>query len=508
MIAKMKSNISIGATLGYNLKDESQIIETHNLVGEHVQDYELQMRSTQNLFEGRARNLTAHIIISPSIDDGAKLTLDDWKSIANDFRHKADLEKYEAIVFLHDDREHRHLHMVVNRVDELGQIYRNGNELNMSQRIGNEIALERGLKQAREVNKERGLETEAPGTLSQISKDIKQAAAVSRDKVNKLDQKKFFEELRKTGYTVKEFFNKETGSVRGYGVEKDGIFYNASQIGKDVTLSALNRKEVKNESKQVISLEDLRKDLRAAALSATKNKQFDQERYFENLKKAGYGITTYFQKGTNKMRGYGIEKNGTYYNSSSLGKEYTLKNIKNMEREQKLQEQREYFQRAREIREQKELDTLKKDLEKETERLKRDGKETSTLKEMMERNLEFRMERMAKRESPENSEVKNKEQEKESLEKAEEKSEGLKQWTKDHQQTKEEKEREQLRKDLEKETERLKLDGKETSTLKEMMERNLELMDKRATRRIEQNETKQQGEKITKGKDNEQGISH
>ena len=85
MIAKMKSNISVGETIGYNLKEESQVISTYNLEGEHVQDYVEQMRMTQGLFEGRAKNLTAHIILSPSIEDGKGLTLKDWKGIANDY---------------------------------------------------------------------------------------------------------------------------------------------------------------------------------------------------------------------------------------------------------------------------------------------------------------------------------------------------------------------------------------------------------------------------------------
>jgi hypothetical protein len=258
MIAKMKSNQSIGATLGYNLKEDSQIIAVNNLVGDHIQDYEKQMRATQELFEGRAKNLTAHVIISPSIEDGQRLKLDHWKDIANAYLKKTSLETYESIVFLHEDREHKHLHIVSNRIDSEGKIYRNGNELAMSQRIGNEIAQEFGLMQAREImlkNKrlgEKNKEQEILGSVERIKNELKLAAKAALGNKNLFDTDKYFNSLRNSGYKVKEHLNKDSGQLRGYGIEKDGTFYNASDFGKEFTLSSLSqsrstlRKELNN----------------------------------------------------------------------------------------------------------------------------------------------------------------------------------------------------------------------------------------------------------------------
>src|SRR5882672_7204249 len=150
MIAKMKSNLSAKETLLYNDKENSEIIFISNLTGENRQEVEMQMAARQKLFEGRAKNLIAHIMISPSIEDGKKLTRLDWKEIGNSFLQKANLSSYQSIAYLHKDKEHFHLHIVANRIDQHGKIYRNGNELVMSQRIGDEIARERGMKRAAE----------------------------------------------------------------------------------------------------------------------------------------------------------------------------------------------------------------------------------------------------------------------------------------------------------------------------------------------------------------------
>ena len=247
MIAKMKSNQSIGATLGYNLKEESQVIAVNNLVGDHIQDYEKQMRATQELFEGRAKNLTAHVIISPSIEDGQKLNIGQWKGIANSYLKKTSLETYESIVFLHEDREHKHLHIVSNRIDSDGKIYRNGNELAMSQRIGDEIAQEFGLMQAREImlqNKrlrEKDKEQEILGSMERIRKELRLAVTTALGNNNFFDTNKYFNSLQSLGYKVKKHLNKDSGQLRGYGIEKDGTFYNASDFGKEFRLSSLTQ---------------------------------------------------------------------------------------------------------------------------------------------------------------------------------------------------------------------------------------------------------------------------
>lgn len=365
MIAKMKSNSSLSGTLGYNLKEESEVIDVHNLEGDNVHDYERQMRDTQELFEGRAKNLTAHVILSPGIEDGKKLTTEQWKEIANDYLKKTGLEKRESIVFIHQDREHKHLHLVVNRIDENGKIYRNGNELAMSQRVGNEIAQERGMMQAREVMKEnqrlraQGLEPGTGGSVQNIRNDLRAAASESIGEKRGFNQEKYFAKLRERGYQVKEHLNKETGEVRGYGIEKNGTFYNASDIGKGYTLTNLKNperlKEIQAEPKHIntqeqrqlqqqeFTLEQMRESLRIKEREKKKESELEKmkselkeltqkkynntKEYFAALEKSGYQVKQHLNKETGEVRGYGIEKNGTFYNASDIGKEFTLKEL-------------------------------------------------------------------------------------------------------------------------------------------------------------------------------------
>lgn len=77
------------------------------------------------------------------------------------------------------------------------------------------------------------------GSVSIIRVEILQTAA-NLDKVESTNKEElFFEKLEKIGYKIKKHLHKDTGEIRGYGFEKDNCYYNASDLGKDLTLKKL-----------------------------------------------------------------------------------------------------------------------------------------------------------------------------------------------------------------------------------------------------------------------------
>lgn len=345
MIAKMKSNLSAKETLLYNDKEKSEVIFINNLTGETWQEVEKQMAARQKLFTGRAKNLTAHIIISPSIEDGKRQTRLDWKEIGNSFLQKAGLSTNQSIAYLHKDKEHFHLHIVANRIDANGKIYRNGNELAMSQRIGYEIATERGLKRAADIMQEKkqarknGMVIDgASGSVAQIRAVMTQAALKAWSD-GKFDQSKYFNEIKSNGYEVRLFFkkdneNKITDEVRGYAIgKKDEHFLNASQIDTEFTLRRLKH-EIPLRSNQSSAntesfVEPIKKDLEGCFQKAlSSQKKFDPQLFLNEVRSKGYPVKEYFNKDTGKLRGYGIEKeDGGIINASEMGSEFTLANL-------------------------------------------------------------------------------------------------------------------------------------------------------------------------------------
>lgn len=353
MIAKMKSNLSAKETLLYNDKEKSEIIFINNLIGETRQEVEKQMAVRQKLFTGRAKNLTAHIMISPGIEDGEKQTKLDWKEIGNSFLKKANLSSYQSIAYLHKDKGHFHLHIVANRIDKHGKIYRNGNELMMSQRIGDEIAIERGLKRAAEIRRERKLALEKGIVIKSdvgivaLMKDVMTNAAINAWGGEKFEEKKYFNEIKSKGFEVRLFFkkdheNKSRDELRGYAIGRKGeYFINASQIGSEFTLRRLMQEAPIPSQQPSINNErikdSIKKDLQVCFDKLVRNEiRFDPHQFLNEVKLKGNQVREYHNKDTGKLRGYAIEKDGVTFNASEIGSEFTLTNLQKRFNELKL----------------------------------------------------------------------------------------------------------------------------------------------------------------------------
>ena len=341
MIGKMKSNISLKDTLDYNIKEHSEIISINNVFGENWKEIEMQMLARQKLYEGRAQNLTAHIFLSPSIEDGKKLTLLDWKEIAHSFLEKAKITTHQSIAFLHQDKEHFHLHIVVNRIDENGNLYRHKNELALSQRLGDEIAKERNMIRASVVRKERQLAKRmgvnifgTQGSIEKMRKDARDAAKTSFNSENVFTPQKYFESLETNGYKVKVYFGKTPDRISGYALAKKGEpLVKASTLGSEFTIQRLTDGFDQNSNDKSIKIGPVRNQIEnilneSFTESIKGQKNFYSLKYFEIIRSKGCHVKEHFKDDTRTLRGYGIEKDGVFFNSSEIGSEFTLTSLK------------------------------------------------------------------------------------------------------------------------------------------------------------------------------------
>ncbi len=325
MIAKWKSNISVSATLDYNFKDESQIIQSNNLQGDCYQDFNLQMLARQNQFRGNARNLTAHIILSPSMPDAERLTRLEWKEISGVLLQKAGLAHLQSVVFLHT-KVPNHLHIVVNRIDKDGSIFRGKNELAISQRIGNEIAIELGLVQAREV---RLAKQKAPleiPVFENISDYKKSQSPVD------------YQTLNPTVFGVKvlsqeSLDRKGEETNRGYSIQlENGGLVAASPFGEQAPSQLLkqpnnSRKDLYGEDEKS-QLEKVRSEFEFHLQKIMHEKTlFNRRTYFSDLRKRGYNVIEFRKRKTGVLFGYGVQKDGFRFTASEIGLEYTLSNM-------------------------------------------------------------------------------------------------------------------------------------------------------------------------------------
>lgn len=345
MIGKMKSNGSLQDTLHYNIKEHSEIIAINNVFGDNWKEIEMQMSTRQKLYEGRAQNLTAHIFLSPSIADGKKLSRADWKEIASSFLQKAELNNHQSIAFLHQDKDHYHLHIVANRIDERGNLYRHKNELALSQRLGDEIAKERGMVRASVVMKERQAVKNTVnkfsttlGSFEKIREEVSECARLSVDAGNNFRPEKYFNNLKAKGFKVKIYYKKSpegvlTDKISGYALGKTGErLVKASALGNEFILERLTKKTNQKRDDEFVNVSSLKSSIESilneSFTEALKGQQvFNPQIYFGILRSKGLQVKEHFNSDTGKLRGYGIEKDGQFFNASEIGSSLTLSNL-------------------------------------------------------------------------------------------------------------------------------------------------------------------------------------
>jgi len=140
MIAKVKMNVSIGATIGYCCKQEQQ--EVAEIVLSNGTTEELNAKLLTRQFEMQAmqkpdlKNKIMHIILSHSPEDSAKIE-EKEEDILNDYLQRLaqgkgkneglDLMNTQFVVIKHKDKKHTHYHILANMVDNKGERLKDSN---------------------------------------------------------------------------------------------------------------------------------------------------------------------------------------------------------------------------------------------------------------------------------------------------------------------------------------------------------------------------------------------
>jgi hypothetical protein len=251
MIGKAWSNSSLTATLHYNQKADSVLFYKNRLAGDDISDFRMQMEDLHKCYTGRSEKLIIHAVISPAPEEGINLSTADWTNIANSYLQGLGLSDHQAIGFIHSDKEHKHLHLIINKVNEKSlTLYSDSFIGKKSQKVTDQIARKMNLTRAKQIMSERQRidlfrqeseiniqVTKEPETIGSKQKFRKLVNQVLKAKFS--NEEEYFKELENSGFIVHRYYNKETGELRGYGLEKDGTTIFSSDLGKEYSLTKL-----------------------------------------------------------------------------------------------------------------------------------------------------------------------------------------------------------------------------------------------------------------------------
>ncbi len=247
MIGKAKSCIGGTALANYVMKDtKGYELLRNNLSGVTPTEILQEMKIIQNLNQ-KAQYKTLSLVLSPEKIEGKKLTNKELQEMTLDFLKelKIDTKNQQYLAFVHTEKEHKHIHIICNRVKDNGTLVSDNFIGKKAQWAAHRIAKERGLISA----KERMIEN---------LKNIEQGKDNNRAIKNRILEKhnlvmetnpKSMEEYRRKmydfGVKVIPTINRQ-GLIQGYRFLdlESGNNFKASEIHRKLGLNVLSEKEI------------------------------------------------------------------------------------------------------------------------------------------------------------------------------------------------------------------------------------------------------------------------
>jgi type IV secretory pathway VirD2 relaxase len=151
MVAKIVKGKSFKGVVNYVL-DKAKQTELIAANGVRLKSRESIIRSfvAQSELNPKVSKTVGHISLDFSAQDRDKLTNAKMVQIAQEYMSKMEITNTQYIIGRHFDKEHPHIHIVFNRIDNEGKTISDKNDRYRSEKICKELTEKNGLYLLRE----------------------------------------------------------------------------------------------------------------------------------------------------------------------------------------------------------------------------------------------------------------------------------------------------------------------------------------------------------------------
>jgi len=202
---------------------------------------------TQARVNDRVTKSVGHISLDFSAQDKEKLSNQLMVQIARDYMKQMGISNTQYIIARHFDKEHPHIHLVFNRVNNNGKTISDSNDRFRSEKICKELTEKYGLYFAsgKENVKEHRLK-EPDKTKYEVYNTLK----VLVSKCN--NWKQLTVELQRAGINTEFKTKGNSDEVQGVRFEKNGYLFNGSKVDKMFSYSKIDYQLNQNAKNQHI----------------------------------------------------------------------------------------------------------------------------------------------------------------------------------------------------------------------------------------------------------------
>lgn len=238
MMGDLKKRASFARVVNYvNNPKKARLIDSKDV---RLDDNATIARSMQGQADDKPgrklKNPVYHISLDFAHEDAPKLTDDLMVEIAREYMRRMGIVNTQYIVSRHTDREHQHLHIVANRVDNDGNTISAGNDRVRNVKICKALTREYGLHFSKgKMNVKRDRLRGKDKMKYQIYDAIKAALPHCNCWSDLCDR------LAKQGIGVNFKYDRHNGKILGVSFTKGEISFSGSRIDRSMSFYKLDR---------------------------------------------------------------------------------------------------------------------------------------------------------------------------------------------------------------------------------------------------------------------------
>jgi len=247
MKAKITKGNGFRGALDYALGKSNALIVGGNMSGTSPIALSREFAVARNLRENIKNPLWC---CSLALPPGEDLTPDKWNDVTNRYMELmgfSDLNQFTVVK--HEDTEHKHVHLIANRIGLDGKIWHGQQDvfkaISATQQIEKEFGLTvtAGLDNQPDVKSATKNEIEMALRTDEAPKKLIIQNVIDAVLVRKVSVFEFIDELKIAGITALPSVA-STGTMNGFSFEYEGIPFKGSQLGKKYAWKQLNENGV------------------------------------------------------------------------------------------------------------------------------------------------------------------------------------------------------------------------------------------------------------------------
>lgn len=274
MIAKVITGKSFGGCVRYLMeREQSAVIDSFG-----IRDYDIRAiisdLNAQRKLRPELGNAVGHSILSWSNEDRPKLAVEKMAVLAREYMEKMGIKNTQYITVLHTDKNHPHVHIVYNRVDNNGEAIDNFNHWHKSRKVCREMTERYGFyigKGKEHVNRQalRGSDR-----LRYILHDALNSTLTEATSWKQLETM-----LAHKNISILYKYRSGTNEVQGISFEKDGVKFKGSVIDRRFSFAGIDKQlgENRNMEKHIPALATDRRPLNEDIREVLKSQEKSQE---------------------------------------------------------------------------------------------------------------------------------------------------------------------------------------------------------------------------------------